>query len=140
MKKVVLAIAVLLIGIGSQAQAQKLQDIVGNWKVVGEQETGASLQIVDSATMILTYMGERKIITNYKIDFSKSPGWFDFSAKDSTSEVHVKSLIQKVGDDVLKWQLFVDEERSPYFTSNKGELLYLKKTKTDGGTAVAASH
>lgn len=140
MRKVVLAIAVVLISIGSQAQVQKLQDIVGNWKVVGEQESGASLQIVDSSTVILTYMGERRIITDYKLDLSKSPGWFDFSAKDSTSEIHVKSLIQKVGDDILKWQLFVDEERSPYFTSNKGELLYLKKTRTEGGTAVAASH
>lgn len=141
MKKIILlAISSFLISTALQAQVQKFQDIVGNWDVVGEQNTGASLQVVDSTTIILTYMGERRIITNYKMDFSKSPCWFDFSASDSSSVVQVKSLMQRVGDDVLKWQLFVDEDRSPSFTSNKGELLYLKKSRPVGGAAVAATH
>lgn len=141
MRKVIIMAVFFLAGKGLQAQVQKFQDIVGNWDVVGEQNTGASLEIIDSSTIILTYMGEKKKISNYKIDFSKSPCWFDFSTKDSTAEVQVKSLIQKVGDDVLKWQLFVDEDRSPYFSSNKGELLYLKKTKPASGavTAVASN-
>lgn len=140
MKRIIAAATLsFLIGKTVYSQPPKFQDIVGTWNVVGEQGTGASLQIIDSNTIILTYMGEKKSITNYSIDFSKTPCWFDFSAKDSASVLHVKSLMQKVGDDVLKWQLFVEEDRAPYFTSNKGELLYLRKAPSPAGSVIAAA-
>ena len=137
MKKFVLALGSILLSLAIFAQPKKLKDMVGRWEIAGEQN--AILDIVDSATITLTYMGETRQITNVKTDFSKSPYWFDFTTKDSSSVIQVKSLVEIFGDSMLKWQLFIDEDRSPYFTASKGEILYLKK-KAIPITATASSN
>ena len=42
-----------------------------------------------------------------------------------------KAVLQVMNDSVIKWQLFVGEERARYFTSSKGELYYLKRSKKE---------
>ena len=101
--------------------------MVGTWEIIGEQDFGGGLQIIDSANILIRFMGEEKRILEYKIDFSKSPYWFDFSAKDSTSISKFKSLLEFVNDDMLKWQIFTDEVRANHFTSTTGESFYLKR-------------
>jgi len=110
-------------------QQKKLKDLIGRWEIVGEQNDSASLEVIDSSTIILNYMGERKKIVDYKIDFQRSPIWFDFSTGDSSSAIVVKSLLEIMNDSMIKWQLFVDEDRTDHFSSTKGELYYLRKTK-----------
>lgn len=138
MKKILAVISCFLVLAGN-SQVKKLKDITGEWQIAGEKNTGASLQIVDSSTIILTYMGETKTLFDCKIDFTRSPAWFDFSTRDSSEVLKVKSLLQVIGDDVIKWQLFIDEERPNYFSSTKGELLYLKKSATRNAGAVATN-
>ena len=140
MKKILSAIGLsMMITLGVNAQTTtKFQDIIGNWEIIGEGDVGAGLQVIDSNTIILTYMGETRKLTDYKMDLSKSPCWFDFWAEDSSSVIQVKSILKKEGTDMIKWQLFIDEERSPHFTSNKGELLYLRRTKQINGVASAS--
>ena len=135
MKKII-SITVLFLALSTMAsgQAKRFQDMIGRWEFVGEQNAGASLEILDSSTMVLNYMGETRKIMNIKLDFSKSPLWFDFAAQDTASIIQVKSLLE-VGDNVMKWQLFVNEDRSPHFTSKKGEILYLKRAKSNVITA-----
>ena len=139
MKRILVVMAACLLSIPAGAQTKKFRDIIGTWDIAGEQNTGASLQIIDSSTIVLTYMGERKNITDYKIDFTKSPIWFDFSTTDSTSTVQVKSLLQILGDDMIKWQLFIDEDRPDHFSSSKGELFYLKRSKSNITSAVVSN-
>ena len=140
MKQIFIVIAACLLSISASAQIKKFRDIIGTWDITGEQNTGASLQIIDSSTIVLTYMGERKNITYYKIDFTKSPIWFDFSTKDSTSStLQVKSLLQILGDDMIKWQLFVDEDRPDHFSSSKGELFYLIRSKSNITSTVVSN-
>ena len=123
---------------GTQAfnQQKQLKDLIGRWEIVGEQSDSASLEIIDSSTIILNYMGERKKIIEYKIDFQRSPIWFDFSTGDSSSTVLVKSLLEVMNDSMIKWQLFVDEDRTEHFSSTKGELYYLRKAKPAAITAM----
>ena len=122
-------ILVLLVTTGF-GQQKNLKDLVGRWEIVGEQDDSASLEVIDSSTIILNYMGEKKRIIDYKIDFQKSPIWFDFSTSgDSSSVVLVKSLLEIMNDNMIKWQLFVDEDRTDHFSSTKGELFYLRKAK-----------
>ena len=120
---------ILFIGTEAFNQQKQLKDLIGRWEIVGEQSDSASLEIIDSSTIILNYMGERKKIIEYKIDFQRSPIWFDFSTGDSSSTVVVKSLLEVMNDSMIKWQLFVDEDRTEHFSSTKGELYYLRKAK-----------
>jgi hypothetical protein len=140
MKKWLMALSVFLIVSHGYGQARKFQDIAGRWDIGGEQNKGATLEIIDSANITLTYMGETKKVSNVKIDFSKNPCWFDFSASDSTSVMEVKSLIEVVGNGILKWQLFIDEDRAPHFTNSKGELLYLRKSRPATSTIAVAGN
>jgi len=130
MKKILMVLAIAFFSLKGSSQKKNLIDLVGHWEVVGDTSNRASLDVVDSSTIILTYNGEKKKILDYKIDFSKSPIWFDFSTPgDSSSVISVKSLIEIMNDNTIKWQLFLDEERTPYFTASKGESFYLRKTK-----------
>jgi hypothetical protein len=128
MKKILFALAIFFISLDGISQQKKMKDLVGRWEIVGEKDNAASLEVIDSSTIILIYNGEKKKLTNYKIDFAKSPIWFDFYTEgDSAATVAVKSLVEILNDNMIKWQLFVDEERTPYFSSSKGELFYLRK-------------
>src|SRR6187399_2659823 len=123
MKKIFFVLMILFAGTEAFNQQKQLKDLIGRWEIVGEQSDSASLEILDSSTIILNYMGERKKIIDYKIDFQRSPIWFDFSTGDSSSTIVVKN------DSMIKWQLFVDEDRTEHFSSTKGELYYLRKAK-----------
>jgi hypothetical protein len=59
-------------GITGFSQQKKLKDLIGRWEIVGEQNDSASLEIIDSSTIILSFMGEKKKIIDYKIDFQKA--------------------------------------------------------------------
>ena len=122
----------IILFVGTQAfnQQKQFKDLVGRWEIVSDQTDSASLEIIDSSTIILSFMGEKKRIIDYKIDFQRSPIWFDFSTSDdSSSTVLVKSLLEIMNDNMIKWQLFVDEDRTDHFSSTKGELYYLRKAK-----------
>jgi hypothetical protein len=131
MKKLFIAAGVLIsFSLHPFCQSKKIQDIIGRWNIIGDQNAAVRLEIIDSADISLTYMGEEKKILNYKMDFSKSPLWFDFSVKDTSSSImNVKSIMEVINDGLIKWQVFVDEDRPDHFSSGKGELFYLKKEK-----------
>ena len=130
MKRIIVIIGMLVfLGTTGFGQQKKLKDLIGLWEIVGEKNDSASLEVIDSSTIILNYMGEKKKIIDYKIDFQRSPIWFDFSTGDSSSTVMVKSLLEIMNDSMIKWQLFVDEDRTDHFSSTKGELFYLRKAK-----------
>ena len=129
MKKILLTFGILFAGIHAFNQQKQFKDLIGRWEIVGEQKDSACLEVIDSTTIILSYMGEKKKLIEYKIDFQRSPIWFDFSAGDSSSTVSVKSILEIMNDNMIKWQLFLDEDRTDHFSSSKGELYYLRKAK-----------
>jgi len=135
-RMIVIAGILVFLGTTGFGQQKKLKDLIGRWEIVGEQNDSASLEVIDSSTIILSYMGETKKIIDYKIDFQRSPIWFDFSTGDSNSTVVVKTLLEIMNDSMIKWQLFVDEDRTDHFSSTRGELYYLRKAKPVVSTAV----
>ena len=139
MKKILLTFGILFAGIHAFSQQKQFKDLVGLWEIVGEQKDRASLEVIDSSTIILNYIGEKIMIIDYKIDFQRSPIWFDFSTGDSSSTVFVKSILEIMNDSMIKWQLFLDEDRTDHFSSSKGELYYLRKTKPVISTAIASN-
>lgn len=139
MKKILFVFAISFLAVNAISQQKKLKDLVGRWEIASDQNNAASLEVIDSANISLSYNGEKMKLTEYNIDFTKSPIWFDFSTGTGDSAVTVKTLIEIVSDNLIKWQLFVDEERTPYFTSTKGELFFLRKARASAITSVAAN-
>jgi hypothetical protein len=137
MKRAIVMMSVL-IALNGFSQ-KNFKDLIGRWEIMDQQGSNATLEIIDSSVILLTYNGEKKKIIDYKIDFTKSPIWFDFSTSDSSSVVTVKSILEILNDNMIKWQLFVDEERSPHFSSTKGEMFYLRKAKPVINTGVVTT-
>lgn len=132
MKRMFIILAVLLFSSSLvNGQVRTYKDITGRWEIVGKDISGASLEIIDSTKIFLTYDGVKKQVSAPKLNTQKNPVWFDFDITDSTGTIHVKTLIQVYGNGVMKWQIFLDEERTDHFTASSGELMYLKKTKTE---------
>jgi hypothetical protein len=137
MKRIIVMMSVL-IALNGFSQ-KNFKDLIGRWEIMDQQGSNATLEIIDSSTILLSYNGEKKKIIDYKIDFTKSPIWFDFSTSDTSSVVTVKSINEIQNDNMIKWQLFVDEERTPHFSSTKGEMFYLRKAKPVINTGVVTT-
>lgn len=124
---------ILLIGLStgrSFSQTKTFKDLVGRWEVLGDQVAGSGLVVADSSNIILTYNGDKKKVVDFNLDFSKSPIWFDFTVTEGDSVIKVKSLLELIDSAHLKWQLFLNEDRTDKFTPAKGEFFYLKKSLT----------
>lgn len=127
MKKIFYSLAVALLVVGSAvAQDMTLQKLQGTWL----RTDGVGLEVLDSTTVYIVYGAEKKEVLSYKADFTKSPAWFDFTVKHGDTTLRIKSLIFLIDDDILKWQVFEGDKRPVYFSSSRGEMVYLKRMKT----------
>ena len=138
MKRVIAMMVSAIIALNGFSQ-KNFKDLIGRWEIMDQQGSNATLEIIDTSSILLSYNGEKKKIIDYKIDFTKSPIWFDFSTSDTSSVVTVKSILEILNDNMIKWQLFVDEERTPHFSSTKGEMFYLRKAKPVINTGVVTT-
>jgi hypothetical protein len=112
------------------SQPKSFQELIGRWEVLGDQVSRSGLVVADSSNIILTYNGDKKKVLEFKLDFSKSPAWFDFTVEEGDSALRVKSIIELIDNTHLKWQLFLNEDRAEKFSPDKGEFFYLKKSLT----------
>jgi hypothetical protein len=117
----------LAFGLAVNAQTKSIKDIIGKWQAVSE--TDAGLEIADSTNMYIVYGDQRKIITNPSFDFNRSPIHFNFTVKDDKQSLPMKSLLLFVNDDLLQWQIFDGEIQPVAFSSNQGDLMYLRRKK-----------
>lgn len=116
----------VLLSLTASSQSTSIKNLIGRW----ETTDGAGLEIMDSSRIFITYGKERKPILSYQADFSKSPFWFDFVIKDTAQKFStMKSLLLLENNDVLKWQVFDDGDRPSNFTTDKGEIVILRKKK-----------
>jgi hypothetical protein len=125
MKKVIVGL-VLFLSMNVVANAQKkynFDNLKGSWR----NSSGAGLDIVDSNTIYIVYGAQKKLVTRSKADFSKSPVWLDLAVKDEKHVVTLKSLLLFVNEDLLQWQVFDSETRPAYFSTDKGDMLFLKR-------------
>lgn len=114
----------------SNVSAQKLPNrMVGNWEAVGADNQGIGIEIRDSSEIFIVFGTEKKRVTGFKADFSKSPAWFDFMIKEENEVTHIKSILQFVSDDLVQWQLFDGPERPNHFTEKEGEIVYLRRKR-----------
>jgi hypothetical protein len=130
MKKVILVFVGLFFYLGTMAQERTMQALAGLWEAVSSVNAGGGLEVKDSSQLYLVFGDQKKKITQYKIDFSQSPARFDFTVQqDSTTNLSLKSLLQFVNDDLIKWQVFEDDKVPMHFASSGGEIVYLRRKK-----------
>lgn len=130
MKKVMLMLAGLIFYLGTIAQERTMQAFTGLWEAVSATNAGGGLEVKDSTQLYLVFGDQKKKILQYKIDFSQSPGRFDFTVQqDSTTTLSLKSLLQFVNNDLIKWQVFEDDNVPMYFASSGGEIVYLRRKR-----------
>lgn len=67
MKKILIVPIILFSAICAFSQQKNLKHLIGRWEIIDEQNSGASLEVIDSSTIILSLNGEKKKITDYKI-------------------------------------------------------------------------
>lgn len=127
MKKVMLLLSSLFFYLNTIAQDKSIQSLVGIWETITSE--GGGLEIKDSSEIFLVYGGQKKKIVNYKADFSKTPTRFDFTVQDSTQNLSLKSLLQFVNEDLIKWQVFEGNDAPMHFASSGSEILYLRRKK-----------
>jgi hypothetical protein len=126
MKKVWISLLVSLFSLSAFSQNLSIKSLIGKW----ETSDGAGLEIIDSSRIFVTYGNDRKPILSYKADFSKSPCWFDFVVKDTAQKLStMKSLLLLQSNDVLKWQVFDDDDRPADFTADRGDIVILRRKK-----------
>jgi hypothetical protein len=111
------------------AQGRSMKDLIGRWEVVDSENSSAGLEVINDNQIFLTYGSDKKPVHSYKADFQKSPAWFDFTIRDSTSEMTIRSLIQFINDDLIQWQLFDSDIRPAHFTQTGGEIVYLRRKR-----------
>ena len=126
MKRLFLPV-ILLLGIIYESHGQKysFQNLLGYW----ESNDGGALEAKDSSKLYLFYQGQKKPILSYTADFSKTPCWFDFVIKEEDSTVTLKSLLLFIDNNLLQWQVFEDGVHPANFSTDKGDIVYMKRKK-----------
>lgn len=129
MKSVLLTVFVLLLCYTARAQQRSLQSLVGIWEAVRTNNDGGGLEVVDSANLYLLFGDQKKKISTYKADFTQSPARFDFTVKDSADSLTLKSLMEFINNDLIKWQVFEGDVQPVHFVSGTGDMVYLRRKK-----------
>jgi hypothetical protein len=125
MKKMINSLALIfLLNLGAGAQKYCIKNLVGYWA----SSEGAGIEVIDSTKIFLVYGIDKKSIVSYTTDFTKTPCWFDFTIKDSTQTITIKSLMLFVNEDLVQWQIFEDV-RPDNFSKENGTMVYLKRKK-----------
>jgi hypothetical protein len=135
MKKImVLCVVVILTFNLSYSQNKNIQTLVGMWECTDQQNDQGSLEILDSSKIFISYMGEKKQVINYKIDFSKTPYWFSLTIKDNDQIISIKSFLYFVDDNNIKWEIFLADASGNNMMDNSSEVVMLRRK----GNATAA--
>jgi hypothetical protein len=125
MKNYILGLLACFVFSSSFGQNLSWKNLTGRW----EGPDGGGIEVVDSSKVYLIYGDQRKQLSSYKVDFSKTPAWFDFTVTDSSQTMSMRSLLLLVNDDLMKWQVFEEDNRPVHFSSDTGDLLYLRRKK-----------
>lgn len=114
MKKLLVTFAASIITVSAFAQARSIKNLFGHWECVDQKNERGSLEFSDSSKVYISFMGEKKTVASFDIDFSKTPYWFSFALKEQGETLVVKSFLYFIDDNNIKWEVFMpDEEGNP---------------------------
>lgn len=79
------------------------KDLIGKWEGKDESDKMGSIEFIDSVHVVFIVDGETSPRLTYKVDFSKSPGWFDITMNTTEGQQTMKCLLEFVNKDKIKW-------------------------------------
>ena len=113
MKKIgILTSVLLLTTFLSFGQTRTAKDLIGKWAGMNDMFI---LEFIDSSTVVVQSMGQKQPAANYTLDFSKNPMWFDIILGKGKTKGTMKSILEFVDDDTIRWQSSPDNERPQEF-------------------------
>jgi hypothetical protein len=128
MNKLLLVLLLLLAGGSAMAQTSAYKDFLGKWGGTDEEKHVGSLNFLDSSRLMMSMMGREPVRVYYRLDASGTPVKLDIYRDPSRTGMSLKCLIQLLGPDSLKWQVFPDGKRLDHFQDNSdGTLIVLKR-------------
>ena len=128
MKKIMVLCAAIILTLNlSYSQSRNLQNLMGMWECKDQQNEQGGFEFLDSSNIFITYMGEKKEVVNYKIDFSKTPYWFSLSIKDNDQIVNIKSFLYFMDDNNVKWEIFLADASGNNMMDNSSEVVMLRR-------------
>jgi hypothetical protein len=110
MKKVILISLMMIASFYSFSQQKTIQNLIGVWECIDQKNDRGSLEFIDTSKVMIGFMGEKRAVSDFRIDFSKTPYWFSFTVKDGEQMISVKSFLYFVDDNNIKWEVFMDDE------------------------------
>lgn len=104
-------------------------NLSGRWENIEKRDVSAGIEFISTDSVFLFFNDEKKLARQVKIDDSKNPYWFDFTIDDGSENLTVRSLLDFVNSDLIKWQVFTSDVRTAHFTQSAGEIMYLRRKK-----------
>ena len=130
MNKLFLVLLIFLAGGLAMAQTSTYKDFLGKWGGTDEEKHVGSLNFLDSSRLMMSMMGREPVRVLYRLDASGTPAKLDIYREPTRTGMSLKCLIQLLGPDSLKWQVFPDGKRPAHFQeTSDGTLIVLKKEK-----------
>ena len=128
MKQVLILCTTLLIfSRFSVAQNRNIENLIGSWECIDQKDDHGSFEFLDSSKVYFTYMGEKKEVISYKVDFSKTPYWFSLTLKDEKGPIDIKSFLYFIDDNNIKWEVVLVDEDGKNLTDNSSEIVMLRR-------------
>ena len=128
MKRVLILCTSLFIFINfSFSQNRNIENLMGSWECIDQKDDHGSFEFLDSSKVFFTYMGEKKEVVNYKVDFSKTPYWFSLTLKDEKGTIDIKSFLYFIDDNNIKWEVVLVDEGGKNLTDNSTEVVMLRR-------------
>ena len=131
MKKIFIILLLVITSNSSWSQTKTYTDIIGKWEGEDDTEKFGRIEIIDSTSVLLEIPGEDIPKGTYKVDFSKSPIWFDVIINDGHREMILKGLLSFLDKDTMRWQVNYEGIRKTKFQEDTEETksIILKRSK-----------
>src|SRR4029078_6361628 len=93
MKKIFIILLLVITSNSSWSQTKTYTDIIGKWEGKDDTEKFGRIEKIYSPSVLLEIPGEDIPKGTYKVDFSKSPIWFDVIINDGHREMILQGLL-----------------------------------------------
>ncbi len=107
MKRILMMIVLVCTVAVANAQLKTLQELVGVWEAIDQQNDRGSLEFKDTTQLYITFMGQRKPAQSFTVNLNKTPHEFNMAIQEDNETINLKGRLHFVNKDNIKWEVFV---------------------------------